>query len=174
MKKIFKFMPLVVIALCSMMIVACGDDDDDNGGNNPVNPSEQTVASAGVIFNCSDNFADYFDVYLSVNGAAEQKITDFSKIYVANPPASLPATVKFTGRIEKKEGVDYTQSVSGLKFGAGIVKVTGIYNAASNGWSNLKYSSSVSSTAFSLPKDDLDSYIAKLAEKLNKEVTLEK
>lgn len=175
MKKIFKFMPLVVIALCSMMTISCGDDDND--GDNPKGPSTTLTSSAAILFNCSDNFTDYFDVYLSVNGGAEQKITDLKTTYIAEPPKSLPATVKFTGKVVKKDGIDYENiSAASGDFIVGTGTVSGVYNAATQSWSKLNTSISSHPFTFKLPTtaEKLDKYIETCTKYLNKEIVIEK
>lgn len=175
MKKIFKFMPLVVIALCSMMTISCGDDDND--GDNQKDPSTTLTSSAAILFNCSDNFTDYFDVYLSVNGGAEQKITDLKTTYIAEPPKSLPATVKFTGKVVKKDGIDYENiSAASVGFIVGTGTVSGVYNAATQSWSKLNTSISSHPLTFKLPTtaEKLDKYIETCTKYLNKEIVIEK
>ena len=175
MKKIFKFMPLVVIALCSMMTISCGDDD--NGGDNSKDPSTTLTPSAAILFNCSDNFTDYFDVYLSVNGGAEQKITDLKTTYIAEPPKSLPATVKFTGKVVKKDGIDYENiSAASVDFIVGTGTVSGVYNAATQSWSKLNTSISSHPLTSKLPTtaEKLDKYIETCTKYLNKEIVIEK
>lgn len=175
MKKIFKFMPLVVIALCSMMTISCGDDDND--GDNQKNPSTTLTSSAAILFNCSDNFTDYFDVYLSVNGGAEQKITNLKTTYIAEPPKSLPATVKFTGKVVKKDGIDYENiSAASVDFIVGTGTVSGVYNAATQSWSKLNTSISSHPLKFKLPTtaEKLDKYIETCTKYLNKEIVIEK
>ena len=174
MKKIFKFMPLVVIALCSMMTISCGDDD--NGGDKK-DPSSTLTPSAAIAFNCSDNFTDYFDVYLSVNGGAEQKITDLKTTYIAEPPKSLPATVKFTGKVVRKDGVDLENiSAATVEFVVGTGTVSGVYNPATQTWS--KFNPSISSHTFpqKMPTtaEKLDKYIETCTKYLNKEIVIEK
>lgn len=175
MKKIFKFMPLVVIALCSIMTISCGDDDND--GDNQKNPSTTLTSSAAILFNCSDNFTDYFDVYLSVNGGAEQKITNLKTTYIAEPPKSLPATVKFTGKVVKKDGIDYENiSAASVDFIVGTGTVSGVYNAATQSWSKLNTSISSHPLTFKLPTtaEKLDKYIETCTKYLNKEIVIEK
>lgn len=175
MKKIFKFMPLVVIALCSIMTISCGDDDND--GDNQKNPSTTLTSSAAILFNSSDNFTDYFDVYLSVNGGAEQKITDLKTTYIAEPPKSLPATVKFTGKVVKKDGIDYENiSAASVDFIVGTGTVSGVYNAATQSWSKLNTSISSHPLTFKLPTtaEKLDKYIETCTKYLNKEIVIEK
>ena len=175
MKKIFKFMPLVVIALCSMMTISCGDDDND--GDNPKDPSTTLTSSAAILFNCSDNFTDYFDVYLSVNGGAEQKITDLKTTYIAEPPKSLPATVKFTGKVVKKDGIDYENiSAASVDFIVGTGTVSGVYDPATKSWK--KFNPNISSHTYTLKlpttAEKFDKYIETCTKHLNKEVVVEK
>ena len=177
MKKIFKFMPLVVIALCSMMIVACGDDDDDNGGNDPKDPTTAMISSAAIKFNCSDNFADYFDVYLSINGGAEQKVTNLKQTFIVDPPTSLPATIKFEGRVVRKDGVDFDNiSEASVEFDAATANISGVYNAATKEWSNLNMQISSSSLKFSLPNtsEKIDKYLTTCSNRLNKTIEIKK